>query len=434
MNLNATFAGSETADNFNNKLYMKIFKFLMIALVAIVGLSSCEKDCDHDFIEMDYSNDIVGTWTCLSADHAEALVFKADGSFASYGISNGGYSEELNATWVLKNNKLTLSAGDYKSNVTLEIVPGTTMALVDEKGKRNVFEYCANDLSDDIVGMWVCNDAPVDTENNMGIQVFDANGIATLTGYTSQAGDFIVKSQANYKIIGDLLIQKLPEENLIAGVSPYLVLKVVYAPNENALGDMMIQKRYVDEGGNTVEKVSSWLRVKESLNLAGEKYGYSNIFITNVKGLDKEIDFKDFQFNFAKMDGSILDEMLTKYLFTIEFPDAETIKYTMHHNTLGDASEQAPIAVDGNKMTIKMSETYPCFKDVDFYAFQDVDGCQLHMYMPTYSFVNFFGNMQVLMMSMMEELDLTDAAAVKAVYDNIDEAVETINVSFVMEK
>ena len=53
--------------------------------------------------------------------------------------------------------------------------------------------------------------------------------------------------------------------------------------------------------------------------------------------------------------------------------------------------------------------------------------------MPTSSVVNFFANMQLIMMSQLEELDLTDAAAVKAVYDTIDEAVETINLSIVMK-
>jgi hypothetical protein len=54
------------------------------------------------------------------------------------------------------------------------------------------------------------------------------------------------------------------------------------------------------------------------------------------------------------------------------------------------------------------------------------------MYMPTYAFVNFFGNMQVTIMEQLGQLDTTDEAAVKAVFDSIDEAVETINVSFVM--
>ena len=58
----------------------------------------------------------------------------------------------------------------------------------------------------------------------------------------------------------------------------------------------------------------------------------------------------------------------------------------------------------------------------------------MHMYMPTYAFVNFFGNMQVTIMEQMNLIDTTDAAAVKAVFDSIDEAVETINVSFVMKR
>ena len=56
----------------------------------------------------------------------------------------------------------------------------------------------------------------------------------------------------------------------------------------------------------------------------------------------------------------------------------------------------------------------------------------MHMYMHSTGFVNFFGNMQVTIMEQMGLLDTTDAAAVKAVFQSIDEAVETINVSFVM--
>ena len=134
---------------------MKIFKIMMLALVTMCGLNSCSDDCDHDFIEVDYSKDIVGTWTCLKADFAEALVFKADGTFASVGVANGEYWEYPNATWSLKDNKLALSSGDYKSNVRLEIIPGNSLALVDEKGNRNVFDYCENDLADEVVGMWV---------------------------------------------------------------------------------------------------------------------------------------------------------------------------------------------------------------------------------------------------------------------------------------
>ena len=79
-----------------------------------------------------------------------------------------------------------------------------------------------------------------------------------------------------------------------------------------------------------------------------------------------------------------------------------------------------------------MSQKNPANKDTDLYTFQDQDNTQMHMYMPTYAFVNFFGNMQVTIMEQLGQLDTTDAAAIKAVFDSIDEAVETINVSFVM--
>ena len=53
---------------------MKIFKLMMLALVAMIGLNSCSDDCDHNFIEQDFTQDIVGTWTFLEDDLAEAMV------------------------------------------------------------------------------------------------------------------------------------------------------------------------------------------------------------------------------------------------------------------------------------------------------------------------------------------------------------------------
>ena len=413
----------------------KIFNFCMIALVAMVAFTSCSDDCNPEYLERDYTQDLVGTWTCLDADHAEALVFKAGGTFASYGVSNGEYSEELNATWVLKNNKLTLAAGDYKSDVVLEIVPGKSMALVDEKGKRNVFEYCANDLSDEIIGMWVCNDFPTEGESDMMIETFYDNGKSTLTGFLPLEGDYeqVLNEATDYKVVGDLLFITIPADK-VGGEKPlYVVDRLVYSPNGTASGDVMTLKSFVVEENQVEEIVMSFLRIKQHLDLAEKKYDYIKTFVTNVKGLDKDIDFMGYTFNFAKMDGYILDKMLKTILFTVEFPDANTIKYGCHYNNEPMAME-APIAVDGNKMTVKMSEKNAAFRDIDLYTFQDQDNTQMHMYMPTYAFVNFFGNMQCTMMSQLGQLDLTDAAAVKAVYDSIDEAVETINVSFVMTK
>ena len=48
--------------------------------------------------------------------------------------------------------------------------------------------------------------------------------------------------------------------------------------------------------------------------------------------------------------------------------------------------------------------------------------------------MNIFCNMQVTLMEQMGLIDTSDAAAVKAVFDSIDEAIETVNVSLVMTK
>ena len=57
---------------------MKNFKIWAMALLAVLGFASCSEDCDHDFIEYDYSKDLVGTWTCIEPanEFAEALVIK----------------------------------------------------------------------------------------------------------------------------------------------------------------------------------------------------------------------------------------------------------------------------------------------------------------------------------------------------------------------
>ena len=185
--------------------------------------------------------------------------------------------------------------------------------------------------------------------------------------------------------------------------------------------------------GTVFESSSTLLRVKQSLDLADKKYDHIKTFVTNVKGADKDIDILGTTFNFAKMDGVKLNKMLKTLLFAVEFPNANTIRYNYFYNGKNNSLE-APIVVDGNKMTVKMSVNNPLLKDIDLYTFQDVDATQLHMYLPTYAFINFFGNMQVTMMAQNDLLDLDDTTAVNAIYDSIDNAVEAINVSFVMEK
>ena len=153
-----------------------------------------------------------------------------------------------------------------------------------------------------------------------------------------------------------------------------------------------------------------------------------------MKGEDKDIEFMGYTFNFAKMDGSGLDKMLKAILFNVEFQSADTLCYSYQYNNNVETFK-APIEVEGNKMTIKMSKKVPTLKDVVLYTFQDADCSQMHFYMHKTAFVNFYTNMQAMLLAGTDEqFDITDAEAVNAIYNTINDAVETINVSLVMSK
>jgi hypothetical protein len=332
---------------------------------------------------------------------------------------------EEKGTIKVVNNKVTLAFDGDKETFEgrLEFVAGKSMSLVmfDDNDVRLTYDYCDKDLSDEIVGMWVCNDA----KDNMRIHSFDENGNAVFTGWSEHLGEFSVLENSNYKVVGDLIFQGF------SNGEKYIASKLIYAPNGNAYGNIMLFKNSLFDG---TESVQSWLRIKQNLSLAGQKYDYNNLYLTNVKGADKDIDFMGQIFNFSEMDGVKLDKMLKALLFSVEFPDANTLKYSCHFSHQeAPAVVEAPIAVDGNKMTIKVSEVYPGFKDVDVYTFQDQDNTQMHMYIPTSSVEAFFGNLQVMTLSFTGQLDNTDAEAVKAVYDRVDAAIESINLSIILK-
>lgn len=138
---------------------MKIFKFLAVALVAMLGFTACDKDCDHDFIEHDFTQDIVGTWTTLNGELAEAMVIKADGSFTTTGVMKGGSLYEEKGTIKVVNNKVTLAfEGDNEAyEGRLEFVAGKSLSIIffNDDNVRLTYDYCENGLSDEVVGMCV---------------------------------------------------------------------------------------------------------------------------------------------------------------------------------------------------------------------------------------------------------------------------------------
>ena len=401
----------------------KFFVFCMMALVAMCGLNSCSDDCNHDFIEHDFTQDIVGTWTYVNGEQAEALVIKADGSFTTTGVMIYGALYEEKGTIKVVNNKVTLAFDGDKETFEgrLEFVAGKSLSLVmfDDNAVRLTYDYCDKDLSDEIVGMWVCNDA----KDNMRIHSFDENGNAVFTGWSEHLGEFSVLGNSNYKVVGDLIFQGF------SNGEKYIASKLVYDPNGNAYGNIMLFKHCLFDG---TESVQSWLRVKQSLDLAGKAYDYSATYISNAKGVDKDIPFLDTKFNFAHMDGSIIDKFLKSVLYNVQFPDAKTFQY----NCLlegQNVSLQLPMEVEGNKITIKMSSRHEAYRDVVVYAFQDVDGCQFHMYMPTASFENFFSNLSLSILSASGQVDINNPVLVDGVYKEVADAIECINVSIVMK-
>ena len=398
----------------------------------MLGFSSCSEDCEHDFIEVDHSKDIVDTWTCLEEGFAQAFVFNADGTATTTGVENGEYWEDVQVNWTVKNNKLIIS---YKDNVTetlLELIPGKLLSIKGDK--RRIYQYCANDLSDEVVGMWVSNTGMVEDMNDMTIQTFK-DGKATFTGaFVTDENENFLNIETSYTVIGDLMFQQMPTDPTGNGPDMYKVARLIYTPNGTSLGDIMTQKMYLATIDGIKEIVSSYLRVKESLDLSGKKYDHIKTYVSNVKGQDKDINFMGYTFNFAKMDGSGLDKMLKSLLFAVEFPNENTLSYSYQMNGKKEVFD-APIVVEGNKMTIKMSAKVPTLKDVVLYTFQDADCSQMHFYMHKTAFVNFYTNMQAMLLACTnDQFDITNVEAVNAIYESINSAVETINVCLVMTK
>ena len=402
---------------------MKIFKTMLLGLVALLAFTGCEKFPCNDSHKV---SELAGTWTCLQENFAEALVIKANGSVVSTGVEDGEYWENVKGNIAIQGGKIAMIfEDDDNTEGHFDFIPGIAFSVTSDKGECYIYNYCKEDLSDEIVGMWVCNDAPSSNNNDMVILTYQEDGYAAKTGWSDVSNSFILNNKGPYKIIGNLLFYEISSDK--EEKYSYVASRINYTPNGTSLGDMLTIT------GNVLDKAVGLLRINQKLDLAGKTYDHIKTFVTNAKGIDKDVDIMGSKFNFAKMDGVKLNKMLKTLLFAVEFPNANTIRYKYFYNGKNNSLE-APIVVDGNKMTVKMSQKNPLLKDIDLYTFQDADATQMHMYMPTYAFINFFGNMQATIMAQNGLLDLTDATAVNAVYDSIENAVETINVSLVMEK
>ena len=317
----------------------------------------------------------------------------------------------------------------------LELVAGKSMSIVinEEYDIRLTYNYCKEDLSDEIVGMWVSNDGPTDMENEIMIRTYDNDGKVTTTGVRTIGGnpDWILKEEREYKVVGNLLFKKLSESvaNQV-GVS-YNVEQLIYTPKATALGDIMTVLFNLPIGDGFMQTRSSFLRVKQDLNLNGKTYNYSSAYVTNAKGKDEDFTIMGHPFNMSNIKGGNFDTMFGADLYSVEL---NTNTITLKSRPYGQDTEiKFPITVDGNKVTINLSTENPAFRNVDMYMFQDANDSQLHMYMPTQSFINYFANMEIFRLLGEGKINSADATAIEKVYTDLEERVESINVSFVFK-
>ena len=376
-----------------------------------------------DFIEVDYSKDLVGTWTYVEGEQAEVIEIKEDGSFNITGVMIHGALYEEKGTIKVVNNKVSLvfEGDDEVFEGRLELVAGKSMSIVFNKeyDVRLTYDYCKTDLSDEIVGMWVLNNG-----QEMRIHSFDEKGNAVFTGWSDALDEFSVLEDSKYKVVGDLIFQGFSTDE--GSTYKYIASKLIYSPNGTAYGDIMSFKHRLFDGTETIQ---SWLRVKQNLNLVNRTYDYISAYVSNAKGTDEDFTIMGHTFNIAKMEAANLDMMFRSILSCIEINE-NSFKYTVKFEDQ-DIVSNDPITVEGNKVTVDMSAGYPGLRKVEMYMFQDADDCQLHIYMPTKSFINYFANLLIPTLVSEGKLDTNDAAAVEKVFADMEERIESINVSLI---
>ena len=292
-----------------------------------------------------------------------------------------------------------------------------------ETGAGYYFTYCHEDFSDKIIGSWLTQ-----TDETSEIWSYHADGTSDCAAYYYHSDEqFETFVTGTYKLVGDILFETV---HYGEGMALSFGSRISYTPGGSPFGDVLTNTILSMNGDEVEETVASVVRVKPSLHLAGTKYSYSSCNVTNVKGADIDVEFMGYNFNFAKMDGKGLDKMLNALLFEMEFPDANQLNYSYFSETFN-----APVEVEGNKLTVKMSSKVPTLKDVTFYAFQSTDCSQMHLCMDATAFENFYTNMQAMLMDAHDDqFDITDAESVNAIHTAICNAVETIKLTITMEK
>ena len=261
----------------------------------------------------------------------------------------------------------------------------------------------------------------------MGIQTYNADGTTIVTGMTGEF--YMLNTETSYKVFGDLIFTKTVDQLVTPSSEIYYATRLIYTPNGTSLGDVITKQNFISE---TEIKTSSWLRIKQGLSFNAKPYAYNTAYISNVKGgKDEEFSILGHTFNMANVKAGDFDMLFHSELFCVDLKENH-IKQLFRANGQ-DIEINIPITVEGNKVTLDMSAENPAFRKVDMYIFQDADNSQLHMYMHTDAFINYYANMELYNLLKEGKITHTDTAAIEEVYANMEARVQSINVSFVFK-
>lgn len=412
----------------------KIFFFLM----ATIGLlfASCSNDEEKDWISVDYSKDLVGIWTTIEGGYAEALVIDANGNILSTGVNKLDYWEDVKGKVTLNNNKMTMTFEDNDNfEGRFEIIPGETLVLVDEKnGERDVYRYCAKNITDELQGTWASLTTFYSSENEVFFYNYNEDGHMYYTCLYDDEDTLIASTPAPYKVIGDLVFEyyEMYEEDSLA--NPYMATRMNIESRRNSeLRDVLTMNYSFCYGEDLIEGSSAYYRLMDELNVVGRTYDYEKSHVTNVEGTNEDFDLMGYTFNFSKIDNAMFKDMLMGVKFSVEFPSEDSIQFNCRYNGV-PMNMKAPIEVGGRTMTVKMSERNAAYRDVELFAIQDAYDTKFRMIMKREAFVNFFTNMCIAIMAKEGKLDKNDKEAVDSYFTRIDGAIDCINVGFVMNR
>lgn len=391
------------------------------------------------FAKAGVPSQFVGTWTSISNGYAEYLSINADGS----AVSTGRYED--GTLWIDSKGKVAVLGsiftwefddGDFAAG-QCQVIEGETMTITDKRnGKKRIFKYCKDDLSQTVLGMWFISKGALPNGSPQQLVCnFKDNGKVDITGVVfvnegNPDGESMLHREMEYKVYGDLLMVESIAGFADAGKKSYQFCRMSYQEGTTTMGNVITLEQYVDSVSKTI--LSSMLSVKQYLELENRKYQYNSIYVSNAKGVDQEVDVFGVPINFGKMDGGVLDKLMKSLLMTYEFPTADKVVLSYYVNGQ-QKSKEMPITVDGNKLVFKMSSLNPALRDIECFAFQDFTNSQLHYYMNKGGVVNFGANILLLQLAKENKIDLNDKDAVDKLFNELGAMIESINMTYVFK-